>query len=198
MALAELGRSDEASAEFAAALKLKPDFAQAQYQLGEVLLKQGRLGEATRWFAAAVKSRPDSAEAHQRLGMILAEEQKTGEAIQHLREAVRLKPKQVETLNELAWTLATHTDAKIRDGTTAVRLATEASQLAGGTNANVLDTLATAFAETGQYAEATRRAQRALEIARAEGRTNLAAQIEERLRLYDARQPFHEKLRTDQ
>lgn len=104
---------------------------------------------------------------------------------------MRLKPNWVEALNPLAWMLATQTDSKLRDGTDAVRLATQANQLTGGTNVYVLDTLAAAHVEAGQYAEATRTAQKALELARAAGQTNLATQIETRSRLYEAGQPFH-------
>jgi tetratricopeptide (TPR) repeat protein len=190
IALATLGRTQEAVAEFAAALKLKPDFGPTQYQLAEVLLKQGQRAEAVRWFGAAVQSQPGYAEAHHRLGLVLAEELKAGEAIQHLREAVRLKPNWVEALNPLAWMLATQTDSKLRDGAEAVRLATQANQLTGGTNANVLDTLAAAHAEAGQYAEAHRTAQKAIELVRAAGITNSVAQIEARLHLYEASQPF--------
>jgi tetratricopeptide (TPR) repeat protein len=191
MALAALGRTTEAFTEFDAALKLKPDFAPAQYQIGELLLKQGNRAEAARWLAAAVRSQPASAEAHRRLGLVLAEEQQASEAIQHLREAVRLKTNWVDALNPLAWMLATQTDSKLRDGAEAVRLATQANQLTGGTNVTVLDTLAAAHAEMGQYPQASRIAQEALELARAAGKTNSTAQIEARLRLYEAGQPFH-------
>lgn len=189
-ALGAMGQFNEALTEYAAALKLKPDFSPSQYQTGEIMLKQGRTAEALQWFAAAARSQPDSAETRYRLGATLAEAKQTGDAIFHLREAVRLKPDWVEALCNLAWMQSTQADAKYRDGKEASRLAGQANQLTGGTNMNVLDTLAAAQAESGQFAEATRTAQHALELARAAGDTNLSARIETRLRLYASGQPF--------
>lgn len=190
MALAALERWVEAGGEFNASLHLNPNFSPAQYQLGQVSLKQGNRAEAVKWFAAAVQSQPDFPEPHHRLGVILAEAGESGEAILHLRQAVRLKPDWVESLSALAWLLATEADSQFRDGNEAVRLAAHANQLTGGTNVEVLDTLAAAHAETGGFVEATRAAQQALTKARAASETNLAARIGARLRLYEARQPF--------
>ena len=61
--------------------------------------------------------------------------------------------------NDLAWLLATHPDAQVRDGAAAVAVAEEtqrasAAERAGKEDAGLLDTLAAAYAEAGRYAEA--------------------------------------------
>ena len=58
--------------------------------------------------------------------------------------------------NNLAWLLATSSDASIRDGNRAIELAKQAVQLSGGKDADYLRTLAAAYAETGRFAEAAR------------------------------------------
>ena len=54
-------------------------------------------------------------------------------------------------MNNLAWILSTCADASLRDGKRAVELATHACELTGRKNAWLLDTLAAAFAETGDF-----------------------------------------------
>ncbi len=190
MALLWSGQTNQAIVEFDAVLRLNPDFGPSQYQLGEISLEQGRKAEALRWFAAAVQSQPNAHEARHRLGMLLADTGNPREAIQHLQQAVGLKPEWVDALADLAWLLATQADAALRDGKLANELASRANQLTGGTNVAVLDTLAAAQAETGQFNKATRTAQLAVEFARASGNMNLARPIEARLRLYEAGRPF--------
>jgi tetratricopeptide (TPR) repeat protein len=53
-------RSGEAVAHFQAALRLRPDYADAHYNLGIALANQpGNMPEALRHFEAALKLRPD-------------------------------------------------------------------------------------------------------------------------------------------
>ena len=55
-------RFDEAIREFQAALRLKPDYADAHDNLGLAYQQQGRLDEAIREFQAALRLKPDDAE----------------------------------------------------------------------------------------------------------------------------------------
>jgi membrane associated rhomboid family serine protease len=59
-----------------------------------------------------------------------------------------------ETLNSLAWLLATCPDAAIRNGTRAVELAQRACKLDDWKNPALLDTLAAAYAEAGDFPQA--------------------------------------------
>jgi tetratricopeptide (TPR) repeat protein len=60
MALARMGRKDEAMAEYQAALRADPNFAEAHYNLGAALAKfPGRLPEALPHMEAALRLRPD-------------------------------------------------------------------------------------------------------------------------------------------
>jgi tetratricopeptide (TPR) repeat protein len=81
-------------AEFQAALRLKPDYADAENNLGVALGQMpGRSGEAMAHFRAALGLRPDYADAHYNLGIALAN--RPGgmpEALKHLEAALKLRP----------------------------------------------------------------------------------------------------------
>ncbi len=61
-------RYDEAAVQFAEALKLRPDFAQAANNLGFVYYRQQRYAEGARWLENTLKIDPSRAVAHLNLG----------------------------------------------------------------------------------------------------------------------------------
>jgi tetratricopeptide (TPR) repeat protein len=73
-----------------------------------------------------------------------------------LEEVLKSDPDDAFTLNGLARVLASCPDASLRDGKMAVELATRACELNKWTGASFLDTLAAAYAETGDYTAAVR------------------------------------------
>jgi Flp pilus assembly protein TadD len=122
----------------------------------------------------------------------LADRGQVDEAVAHYREAIRLKPEDPKPYNNLAWTLATHPDRKVRDGAEAVELAERGCTLSEGKDPNLLDTLAAAFAELGRFAEAVETAQRAISLAASVGSNELVSQMENRLRNYRQGRPYRE------
>jgi protein O-GlcNAc transferase len=64
VALLRLGRATEALAAFDAALRIKPDFAQAHNNRGRILQDQGRLSEAEAAYQQAVAAAPSYAAAY--------------------------------------------------------------------------------------------------------------------------------------
>jgi Zn-dependent protease/tetratricopeptide (TPR) repeat protein len=104
--------------------------------------------------------------------------------------SLRIDPSNFLALNGLAWFLATCPDAGVRDGARAVELARQACEASGWKNANVIDTLAAACAEAGQFGEAVRWQKTAMEDA-----TYRAKQGEkaiQRLRMYEEIKPYRE------
>jgi len=92
----------------------------------------------------------------------------------------------------LAWILATHPDARLRDSAQALQLATRAFELSPPNDAAALDTLAAAYAEAGRFDDAIKSAQRAAELAQADGPKQLLGDIQARLLLYRAGKPYRE------
>jgi len=70
----------------------------------------------------------------------------------------------------LAWLLATSSDASIRDGAKAVELAQQAVSLSGGKEPLFFRTLAAAYAETGRFSNAIAVIQQGVALARVQGK----------------------------
>ena len=69
-------------------------------------------------------------------------------------------------LNNLAWVLATSPDDDVRDGELAIKLATQAAELTEYKQAYILSTLASGYAETGEFDIAIEWIEKALELNR--------------------------------
>jgi hypothetical protein len=84
-----------------------------------------------------------------------------------------------ELLNEAAWTLLTDAKIKKRDVKLALKLAESAVKVSGGKDAAVLDTYARALFDNGQPADAVAQQKRAISLADADKKAELAATLKE-------------------
>ncbi|MGD0813636.1 MAG: tetratricopeptide repeat protein [Verrucomicrobiota bacterium] len=191
IAFMQKGRVDEAIAQYEKALQITPNGAPAWNNLGRVFFQQGRVDEAILHYQKALQIRPNYALAHCNLATALQQKGRLDEAMSHFEQALQLEPADPWVNNNLAWLLATCSEASLRDGNRAVELAKQANELAGGENPMILHTLAAAFAEAGRFSEAVEAEQSALQLAAAQSITNLAGQIQSELKLYEAGHPFH-------
>jgi len=91
-ALANLGRQDEAIAQYREGLRLKPDDARTWAKLGNALGEQGKLAEAVDAYRAALRHEPTDEKTHNNLARVLLRVGDLPGAIAHLQEAVRLDP----------------------------------------------------------------------------------------------------------
>ncbi len=131
------------------------------------------------------------ADVHHLLGKLGRMNRDARQAIDHFRAALRLRPGFPPAANDLAWLLATHVDAALRNGEEALQLAEHACQASEYKQPAPLDTLAAAYAELGRFDEAISTARRALLLAQQQGQ-KAAAEIGRRLGLYEARRPFRD------
>ena len=168
------------------ALAAKPGLTEIHGTLAKALTERGQLDLARKHLVLIVSLTPTNAQAHQNLAEILHRQGKAGEAVVEYKATLELEPKWEPVLNNLAWLLATHPDASVRDGALAVKLAGEACHLTEFTNMWFLHTLAAAHAEAGDFSNAVQVAQQALKLASVTGQTNLVRKAEERLREYQA------------
>jgi tetratricopeptide (TPR) repeat protein len=189
-ALARKGQPDEAMAHFEQAINLQPDYAEAYYNRGNVLYAKGRIDEAIADFEKALQIQPNDADAHTGLGNALLRKGALKDAIAHYNQAMALAPEDPHSRSNLAWLLATSSDASIRDGAKAVELAQQAVSLSAGKEPLFLRTLAAAYAETGRFSNAIAVIQQGVAIARMQGKTGLADLLEEDVLLYREQVPL--------
>jgi Tfp pilus assembly protein PilF len=126
-----------------------------------------------------------------RLARQFEKEGKIEEAIQRYRTALSVDSDNPVALNNIAWVLATASKPGLRDGKEAVRLAIRAVELTERRQPVVMQTLAAAYAEDGQFAKAVALSQSAYELARLTGQSDVANRVAELLRLYAAGKAVH-------
>jgi serine/threonine-protein kinase len=124
-----------------------------------------RWAEAVADFDEVIRRDPNHAAALADRCRALGELSRHAEALADARRAVELRPTDVVLLNQLAWLLATCPEGGVRNGSEALVLATRATELSAWRDPAVLDTLAAAYAECGDFGEAVRWAEAALEWA---------------------------------
>jgi 4-amino-4-deoxy-L-arabinose transferase-like glycosyltransferase len=131
-------------------------------------------------------------EGHFNLGLILDRQGQVVQAMERYREALKIDPDFDGALNNLAWLLATCSNASLRNGSNAVTLARRACDLTQERTTVYIGTLAAAYAETGNFPEAISTAERAIRCARLRGEEALARRNGELLETYRAGKPYRE------
>jgi tetratricopeptide (TPR) repeat protein len=186
-ALTMTGKTGEAIAEYERAIVIRPDYALAHNNLGDALLRVGRTSEALQHFREALRLDEGYAEAHFNLGSAMNALGRPQESIVEFRRALELRPNLTPALIELAWLLASASDATLRNAQQAMRVADRAVTLTGRSDAKALDALAGSQAAAGRFDDAVETAAAALALGPPEA---LAAAIRHRQDLYRQRRAY--------
>ena len=194
LALRDLGRGEESRAVLERIVDRHPDDLDARFELGVALGRAGCMEEAADALGPVAAADPERSAAHTILAKCLAGAGRHGEALDVLHQAHARAPNDPQIVNDLAWMLATCPDASLRAGAESRRLIEPLCARSRYRNPFLLDTLAAACAETGDFDEAVRCAELALELAasRGGGFRVLEDPLRARLALYRARHPFRE------
>jgi len=158
--------------------------------LSAALVSAGRGSEAEKWLREVVALFPDNLRGHCNLAVLLQSQGRIAEAIEHYEAIIAVEPN-TDAICDLAWLLATNPDPGIRNGRRALALAGEEACATDYRNPEVLDVLAAAYAEAGQFSRAIETARNAIMLLRPD-QTRRKAEIEARLRLYEAGCPIHQ------
>jgi len=192
--LVQQGRWPDAIEHVLTALQTqRPDATEvdARSQVAAWLIESNHWDQAVQCLERAIALAPDRAEPHYQLGFLAGLRGDPKRAIACYQEALRLKPTWSSPANNLAWLLATHPDAALRDPQAAVQWA-ELAVNQSGTNPSSLDTLAAAYAAAGRFPAAIRAAEQALTLAREANQSEQARTLQARLQLYRQNQPYLE------
>jgi Flp pilus assembly protein TadD len=188
----QLGRDDAAIDTAREGLARFPRDPALHYKLGFALRRKGDFATAAEQLAYAAAFKPDWPEPHFHLGLTLLHLGHAADGLKSLKEAAWLAADSPVVLNQLAWTLATHPDATLRDGPEAVRLAERIWHLAGDNNPKPFSTLAAAYAEVGRFPDAINAARKAVSLARSSGDEKLAVLNQEMLRSFQSNRPYRQ------
>jgi Flp pilus assembly protein TadD len=110
MALAQVGRMDDALAHFRQALAFDPGRPLSHYNIGFTLAHQGRPREAIGYLRESLRLRPEDADAHFVLGVALAATGERADAVRHFEESLALRPQDAQVHRELANALVAEGD----------------------------------------------------------------------------------------
>jgi protein O-mannosyl-transferase len=191
-ALARKGRPDEAMVHYEEAIRLQPNYADAYYNRGNVLFAEGRIDKAVEDWEKTLQIQPSYADAYTGLGNALLRKGLLREAIANYEKALALAPEDPHSRINIAWVLATSSDASIRDGAKAVEFAQKAVELSNTEDPKFLRALAAAYAEAGRFSEAIEATQRGMEIATGQSNFQLADLLQGDIALYRGGLPLRQ------
>jgi serine/threonine-protein kinase len=147
-----------AEAAWRQALDLRPECAEAHYNLGILLADKQKPGAAEAFYRKALELKPDLAEAYANLGKALSEQWQHRQAEEACRKALELKPELAEAHNNLGNALVGQ--AKLGAAESAYRKAIELKPELAETYCN----LGIALAYQRKYDEAEATCRKALEL----------------------------------
>ncbi|MEY2576156.1 MAG: hypothetical protein QOF80_1643 [Verrucomicrobiota bacterium] len=138
---------------------------------------------------AAIKVNGTDSEAYRLRGIIHKVAHEYDKSLADYEKAIALDPKSAEAYGTEAYLLSVCPAPKHRDGTKALRYATKACELTEWHNAQEIETLAAAYAETGDFDKAIQFQKKADEMAKKPN--------PDRLALYDKHQPVRDLNRAE-
>jgi tetratricopeptide (TPR) repeat protein len=168
-----LNRLEQAQCDLSAALERNPESHEAAWARGRILANQQQYTAAIQDFSRVIALRPAENLAYSARGEMYYHLRDWQRCLDDYCRAVVLSRDDPKSLNRLAWLMATCPDDTIRNGQRSLQLAARANQLCNQADPLILDTLAAAYAECGQHAQATAAIQQALQIVSPDNRPDL-------------------------
>ena len=193
----ELGQHRQAIESFSAAVQSEPNALDARLGLANALRRAGQLEPSLSQYEQIVRIDPRAVEARFGQAAALVRLKRYREAGNRLADAMKLYPDQMSFARVAARLFAAAPDDRVRDGRRALAIA----QVLEGRQPRTIElveTMAMAAAEVGQYADAIAWQQQAIEAAGQAGRRDLAERLRDNLKLYQAHRPCRTPWRSDE
>jgi len=181
---------DKAIADYTEAIRLDPKLGGAYHNRRVAWGNKQEYENVIADYTEAIRLDLRDADTYSHLGRAWCDKQNYDKAIADYTEAIRLDPKHARAHARIARVRATCPEARYRDGGVAIEYATKACELDKWETPYFLDTLAAAYAEAGNFAEAVKRQMQALELL-SDADTG---SYQSRLDLYKSGKPYREPL----
>jgi tetratricopeptide (TPR) repeat protein len=157
---------------------------------GDAYVGKGDFQKAAADFARAVNFVPTDIQDYVMRGFTFQKMGNYKAAASDYAKGIALSPDSDKAIGFLAWLRATCPESSVRDGREALRASTKACELTRWKNASQIDTLAAAYAEMGNFDQAVKFQQQALQMRFVS--PDLRQEMQERLSLYQKRKPYRE------
>jgi tetratricopeptide (TPR) repeat protein len=176
----------------ASPVMLRADYDRSAMESGRQAMEEGNYGKAIVDLTEAIRRGPNIPYNYKLRGNAYRRNGEYSRALADYNEAVRLGASNYWNTYCLARLLATCPDDKIRDGHKAVELAAKICETYKWGNPHLIDTLAAAQAEVGNFAEAVRLETKVLEFDQMD--KEFLTEARQRLSLYKEKKPYREIL----
>jgi tetratricopeptide (TPR) repeat protein len=193
-------RYDDAIRDMQTLVRADPENPGFLLQLAGYYQMDDRPNQAIKVTDEVISKYPDNYRAYRLRGdslLAIGEHSKALADYEKALEVVPVEEKEDRSglLNNLAWVLATSPVDELRNGERSIKLGTEACEMTEYKEAHILSTLAAAYAETGNFAEALKWAEKAVELGKEEESEQLE-QLQKELDSYKENKPWREKQDT--
>ncbi len=156
---------------------------------GSAWQSKGEYDKAIADYDRVIELDPEDADAYFSRGDVWDIKGEYEKAIADCSRAIDLEPDNADAYNQLAWLRSTCPESGFRDAQAAIENASRACELTNWQDWNILDTLAAAYAETGDFESAVCWVTKALEL---DPETEKAVE-QNRLELYQSGTPYREE-----
>lgn len=185
---ARMGNFGEAIRDVQLLLRSDPKNKDFRLQMAVLLQADKRPRRAIEMLTSLIEDDPKDADLYRTRGDALLSVNKHAEAIKDYEAALKLDPEDTGVLNNLAWVLATSETESLRDADRSIKLGTKACELTKFEKPHILSTLASGYAEKGDWETAMKWSSKAVELAEGEMKENLQKELES----YKMKKPWRE------
>lgn len=191
---AEKKRYGEAIDDLQMLLRADPTNTEFRLQLAAYYVADERPRRAIEMLTNILADDESNTDALRSRGDAYLSVSKHAEAIADYKKALKVDPEDTGILNNYAWVLATSTDDDIRDAKKALELAKQACELTEYKMPHILSTLASAYAESGDWENAVKWSTKAVDMSDPE----IKEQLQKELNSYKEKKPWRESQNVEE
>ena len=159
------GKVDAARSDFDETIRLEPQNKKAFLNRGLCAAQMRDFAAADEDFSAAIRLDPSYAKAYYNRGELWVCQGEHARALPDLNEAIRLDPAYSDAYVALAVTYTNSSDPALQNSHKGIQLATKACELTKWQQSNAIATLAAAHSAAGEWNDAIRRQEQAVDAA---------------------------------
>ena len=182
------GEYDKSLADYNYSLRLNPNDAIGYRNRGGVWQAKKEYDKAIADFNRAIQLDSRYAYPLVHRGDAWSKKGQYDKALADYQHALQVDPNSADAYGRSAWLRATCPEARFRDGERAVANATKACELTAWKDCDCIDTLAAAYAESGDFEQAIKYEQKALDLGSSYAKFVKSAN--ERMALYRQKMPY--------